>query len=78
MENKEIECVTVYVDGRVVRTNTEKETIFRDLTSDLISKKINHCSYIKFIKRNQLYNGFIDIIVFYDNGVKRIYHIKER
>ena len=78
MENKEIECVTVYVDGRVVRTNTEKETIFRDLTSDLISKKINHCSYIKSIKRNQLYNGFIDIIVFYDNGVKRIYHIKER
>ena len=77
MENKEIECVTVYVDGKVCRTNTDKETIFRDLTSDLIAKKINKCSCIKSIKRNQLYNGYIDIVVFYDNGVKRVYHIKE-
>lgn len=78
MENKEIECVTVYVDGEVVRTSTEKETIFRDLTSDLIAKKMNKCTYITSIRREQLYSGFINIIVYYNNGVKRVYHITER
>ncbi len=78
MENKEIECLTVYVDGKVVRTNTDKETIFRELASDLISKKINKCTYITSIRMEQLYSGFINIIVYYNNGVKRVYHITER
>ena len=52
------------------------ETVYKDLSSELIAKKINACLYIKSIKRVQLYNGFINIIVNYDNGNRRVYHIK--
>lgn len=53
-----------------------EEDVYKSLASELIAKKINCCSYIKSIKRRQLYNGFIEITVNYDNGGRRIYTVK--
>ena len=49
--------------------------IYKDLAQELISKKINSCTWIKTIKRRQLYNGFIEIAVTYDHGGKRVYTV---
>jgi hypothetical protein len=57
---------------------TDEKEVYKQLTHDLISKKLNNCTYIKSIKRVQLYNGFIKIYVNYDNQVRRIYTVEER
>lgn len=55
---------------------TDALTVYKHLTDDLISKKINACLYIKSIKRMDLYNGFQKIMVYYDNNVKAEYIVK--
>jgi hypothetical protein len=50
--------------------------IYQRLASDLIAKKINACLYIKKIERGNLYNGTQKIIIYYDNGVKAVYIVK--
>lgn len=55
---------------------TDALTVYKHLTDDLISKKINCCLYIKSIKRINLYNGFQKITVYYDNGCKAEYIVK--
>lgn len=51
--------------------------VYKSLSRDLIAKKINQCRYIKSIKRRQNYNGYITIIVTYDNNVRSVYTVKE-
>jgi hypothetical protein len=43
---------------------------------DMVNKKICACTYIKSIKRTQLYTGFEKITVTYDNDVRRVYTIE--
>lgn len=50
--------------------------IYQRLSRDLIAKKINACLYIKKIERVNLYNGTQKITIYYDNGVKAVYVVK--
>lgn len=52
--------------------------LYRRLSHDLIAKKINQCRYIKRITRYSLYNGYSNIIVLYDNGVRATYTIEDK
>ena len=52
--------------------------VYKSLANDMISKKLNNCTYIRSIKRIPLYNGFDKITVSYDNDVRRIYVIESR
>lgn len=75
-----MEKLTVYVkeNNEYIETyaTTDAETIYRRLTEELISKKINCCKYIRSIKRENLYNGFQKITVQETNGIKAVYIIK--
>ena len=50
--------------------------LYKRLTDSLIAKKINACKWIKSIKRKNLYNGYQEIIITQDNGIKEFYTIK--
>ena len=54
---------------------TDEKQIYDDLSHELISKKINNCSWIGSIKRTPLYDGYQKIIVTYDHGGRRIYTV---
>jgi hypothetical protein len=56
-------------------TNDNAAEVYERLAQDLISKKLNECRWIKSIKRVQLYNGFVKIIVTYDNDCRNTYTI---
>jgi hypothetical protein len=56
--------------------NKDAIYIYKRVAFDLIAKKINNASYIKSIKRINLYTGYQQIIAYYDNGVKAVYTIK--
>jgi hypothetical protein len=75
-----MEKMTVYTkEGKTYKeshTTSDTLTIYQRLTENLISKKINSCTYIRSIKRMNLYNGFQRITVYMDNGVKIEYIIK--
>ena len=60
----------------VTNTCTDRAEVYESLARDLISKKINACTYIKSIKRVNLYNGFEKITTTYDNNVRRVYIIE--
>lgn len=49
--------------------------VYDDLAHELISKKINSCTWIRSIKRTPLYNGFDRITVTYDHGGRRVYTV---
>ena len=57
-------------------TVTDPAQVYQDLAGDLIAKKINCCTYIRSIKRTNLYNGFQKIVVSYDNDVRATYIVK--
>lgn len=59
-------------------TLTDEESVYTCLAHDLINKKILKCMYIRSIKRVCNYDGTQDIIVTYDNNVRRIYTIANR
>lgn len=63
-----------YVDVHVC--NNEKE-VYKQLSHDLIAKKINCCTYIKSIKRVNNYDGTINVTVMYSNNVRRIYTVED-
>lgn len=66
-------------EGRAWRetyTTTEPTEVYKYLAEELIAKKINACTYIRSIKRQNLYNGFQKIVVSYDNGGRSVYTIK--
>ena len=66
-------------NGKFVETFRceDEQRVYDDLSHELIAKKINGCSWIRSIKRNQLYNGFIQIVISYDHGGRRTYTIRE-
>ena len=69
----EVKNGKTYEAERIVEDCAE---VYESLARDLISKKINACTYIKSIKRTPLYNGFEKITVTYDNDVRRVYTIE--
>lgn len=75
-----MEKMTVYTkDGKTYNeslTTDDKLTVYQRLTENLIAKKINACTYIRSIKRMNLYNGFQRLTVYMDNGVKVEYIVK--
>jgi hypothetical protein len=77
---KEIKRVVEIKTGRIWETSyisTDPAYVFESLSKDLISKKINACTYIRNIKRTQNYNGTITITVNYDNNTRSVYTIPE-
>ena len=67
------------VDKKYVtdRTVTDKTEIYEQLAKDLLHKKIHGCTYIKSIKDRTNYDGTRTVTATYDNGVRRIYVIKD-
>ncbi len=62
----------------VVRWTTDDPArVYECLARELIAKKINKCAWVKSIKREQLYNGFVRVTVAYENGGRRVYTITE-
>ena len=59
-------------------TTTNDIEIYQSLSSDLIAKKINQCSYIKSIKRTPLYDGYQKILITYSNNCRAFYIVKDR
>lgn len=60
----------------VERVIEDRAEVYESLARDMVNKKICCCTYIKSIKRIQLYNGFEKIIVSYDNNVRTTYTIE--
>ena len=54
---------------------TDETEIYKCLSTDLIAKKLNNCSYIKSIKRIPNYDGTQTITVDYGNGCRSIYTV---
>ena len=61
----------------LTHTEYKAEDVYQRLSTDLIAKKINKCTYITRITRSNLYNGFVRIYVYYNNGVYACYTIAE-
>ena len=55
---------------------TDEAIVYKHLASDLISKKINGCEYIKSIKRVNNYDGTQTITVTHFNNYRSIYTVK--
>jgi hypothetical protein len=60
----------------VERIIEDRAEVYESLARDMVNKKICCCTYIKSIKRTQLYNGFEKITVTYDNDVRTTYTIE--
>lgn len=56
---------------------TDPATVYEYLSKELIAKKINQCTYIRSIKRQNNYDGTQNITVTYDNNVRAIYTITD-
>lgn len=56
--------------------NENRAEVYESLARDMVNKKLCACTYIKSIKRTQLYNGYEKIIVNYDNNVRCVYVIE--
>lgn len=67
------------INGKWTQTAKTEDytTIYYSLARDLTAKKINGCTWIKSIKRVQLYTGYIKIIVTLFNGYRTIYTVKD-
>ena len=60
--------------------DTDPAEVYRFLTEELIAKKLNCCSYIRGIKRENLYNGSQRITITYsaEFGGRSVYIIPQR
>ena len=77
--NNKVNMTIEVKNGRqyeVTRICENRAEVYESLSRDMINKKICGCTYIKSIKRVNLYNGFEKITVSYDNDVRRIYTIE--
>jgi hypothetical protein len=82
MEGKKMENVRYIYQvkqGREYMTTfccTDEKQVYDDLAHELIAKKINNCLWIRSIKRENLYNGYERITVYYDHGEgRRVYTV---
>lgn len=57
-------------------TNPNEAATHEDLAQELIAKKLCACTWIKSIKREQLYNGYVKIVVTYDHNGRRVYYVR--
>ena len=76
---KEIKKVVEVKNGKkweVSTVITDELFIYESLSTDLINKKLNNCSYIKTIKRVPNYDGTQSITVVYNNDCRAIYTVK--
>lgn len=76
METKRVFEVKEGRNWRESFVTTDPAEVYKYLAEELIAKKINACSYIRSIKRTNLYNGYQKIVISYDNGVRAVYTIK--
>ena len=76
-----MEKMTIYIkeNKKYIETfsSTDPATIYQSLASALIWEKINACKWITSIKRENLYNGYVKIIVSVNHDCKEEYIIKE-
>lgn len=63
-------------DWETTYTTTDPEEIFRELSNDLIAKKLCKSSSIRSISRRNNYDGTNTVTVDYGNGTRRRYTIK--
>lgn len=76
--NEQVRATTYTKEGKSWKEcheTTNPEAVYKKLLDDMISKKLNACTYIRKIEKVNLYNGFNRITVYYDNGVKTDYII---
>lgn len=59
-----------------VFTDTDRESVYKWLASDLTAKYINKCTYITRIKRQSNYDGTANITIWYDNNVKNVFTVE--
>lgn len=57
-------------------TDTDATSVYEWLSNELIAKKLNGCTWIKSIKRVNLYDGNQKITVTYDHGGRSVYTVK--
>lgn len=76
---KEVKKIYDKVNGKWILTNTIDNAIevYQDLAHDLTAKKLRNAKYIRSIKYNCRYDNTCDITVYYDNGVKAVYIVKD-
>lgn len=79
MRNYEVKRVTEVKNGSKWEesyTTFDELEIYKSLSRDLTAKKICQASYIKSIKRVNMYDGSAKITVTYDNGCRNIYTVE--
>ena len=77
--DKIIKIVEVKENNKWVQTYSTEDiaTVYQDLSESLIAKKLNCCTYIRSIKRINLYNGFQKITVYHTNDVKVTFIVED-
>ena len=75
------ETRTAYIkNGRqwtVTYIETDTTAIYKSLNRDLRYRFIHHSAYIKRLTDRCNYDGTRTITVYYDNGVKNVYIVKD-
>ena len=75
---KSVSCeILVKINGKYSTASIwrDAETVYKELSHDMLAKYIAKATYIKRITDKSNYNGTREIVVLYDNGVKRIYTV---
>lgn len=67
----------VYRNNMETYSTTDRCEIYERLAKTLIAKKINCCKWVRSIKRENLYNGYVKITIHQIENIKEIYIIKE-
>jgi len=56
--------------------NEDKNATYKSLAQDLIYSKLHNCTWIKKITEENKFNGFEEITVYFDNGIKSVYTVE--
>lgn len=78
MEKYEISEKMYVKDGsswKLTNTNTDPETVYKNLCTALIAKKMHGAAYIKSIKDRTNFDGTRTETVYYDNGTKSVFTV---
>ena len=79
MEKYEVSEKMYVKDGRTWKltdTNTDPETVYKNLAVALIAKKMHKVKYIKSIEDCNNFNGTWTETVYYDNNTKSVFTIE--
>ena len=61
---------------KTINTIFDPVEIHKQLAHDIIAKKLHKCTYIRTIKDICNYDGTRNVIITYDNNVRRVYTIE--